>query len=452
MISLKTLLENIGSRATPGSTSNKDAYRLIAAMSVIDRCVFSVEDTPDLPDPALNKGRLAYVNADADYYVSNGEAWVSDFSSVYEVLDSVLHTVGSNNVGALGNDESNLILRSSPTMVDGAITDWTDVSAGRFHALALSTASGLLAWGQGTDGRLGDGGVLNRSSPVSVAGALTGWTSVSCGLEHSCGVASGVLWSWGSNYNGCLGHDDVLNKSSPVSVVGGFTDWVEVSCGGSITIARRTDNTAWTWGHNTYGSLGHDDVLPKSSPVSVVGGFTTWSKVSAGEYSCGGILADGTLWAWGKNSYGQLGHDDVLPKSSPVSVVGGFTDWEDLSVGWYSMLGKRTNNTLWAWGWNSDGQLGDGAAANKSSPVSVIGGFTDWAFIECNFYNCLGTRTDGSLWTWGLNSHGQLGHNDIISKSSPVSVNGGFVHWESGALARNFGMFRGFEYKGFVDP
>lgn len=85
-----------------------------------------------------------------------------------------------------------------------------------------------------------------------------------------------------------------------------------------------------------------------------------------------------SAWAWGEGSVGRLGDNSIDDKSSPVSVVGGFTDWCQVSAGMQSTLGLRQNGTLWGWGRNVEGQLGDNTAIDRSSPVSVVGGFCDW--------------------------------------------------------------------------
>jgi alpha-tubulin suppressor-like RCC1 family protein len=119
-----------------------------------------------------------------------------------------------------------------------------------------------------------------------------------------------------------------------------------------------------------------------SSPVSVLGGFTDWCQVSAGCQHVIAVRQNGTAWAWGRGTYGRLGNNNTSNFSSPVSVVGGFTDWCQVSAGDSSSVGLRTNGTLWAWGYNGRGALGDGTTISSASPVSVIGGFTDWCQVS----------------------------------------------------------------------
>jgi alpha-tubulin suppressor-like RCC1 family protein len=227
--------------------------------------------------------------------------------------------------------------------------------------------------------------------------------------------------------------------------VGEFTDWCQISAGCLHSVAIRTNGTAWAWGRNNCGQLGDNTTVNKSSPVSVVGGFCDWRQVSAGRNHSIGLRTNGTAWAWGGGGAGQLGDNTAVAKSSPVSVAGGFTDWCQISAGGYFSLGVRQNGTAWAWGRNCSGQLGDNTTVTKSAPVSVVGGFTNWCQISAGFYNSLAVRQNGTAWAWGCNNCGQLGDNfsgAYRSKSSPVSVVGGFTDWSkvSAGTTHSLGM------------
>jgi alpha-tubulin suppressor-like RCC1 family protein len=214
-----------------------------------------------------------------------------------------------------------------------------------------------------------------------------------------------------------------------VSVVGGFTDWCQISAGSAHSLATRQNGTAWGWGCASLGRLGDNSIVDKSSPVSVVGGFTDWCQVSAGDCFSLGVRQSGSAWAWGSALCGRLGDNTIVSKSSPVSVVGGFTDWCRVSSGAAHSLGVRQNGTAWAWGLGSGGRLGNNTVADRSSPVSVVGGFTDWCCASAGGGHSLGIRTNSTVWAWGSNNNGQLGDNTLVSKSSPVSVVGQFTDW-----------------------
>jgi len=286
------------------------------------------------------------------------------------------------------------------------------------------------AWGFNASGHLGDGATTDKSSPVSVVGGFTDWVHISAGRYHSVALrANGSAWAWGGNSFGELGDSSTINRSSPVSVVGGFLDWAQISAGDEHSLGIRAGGSAWSWGRNVYGRLGDNSTTDRSSPVSVVGGFLDWVQISAGTYHTIALRANGSAWAWGRNFNGRLGDDTTTNRSSPVSVVGGFADWIQVSAGYAHTIALRANGSAWAWGSNSSGQLGDNTITNRSSPVSIVGGFLDWIQVSAGANHSLGLRAGGSAWAWGYNGSGRLGDNTSIAKSSPVSIVGGFSDW-----------------------
>jgi alpha-tubulin suppressor-like RCC1 family protein len=388
--------------------------------------VKSVTNCAALPDAALNKGRWIYLADTCGYRYSDGVGWTNDFLS--EPGDLQAWAWGCNGQGRLG--DGSVTNQSSPVSVVGGFSDWCEISAGSFHSLAVRTDGTAWAWGNNSSGQLGDGTTTARSSPVSVVGGFADWCEVSAGRYHSLAVRTdGTAWAWGCNGQGRLGDGSVTNQSSPVSVVGGFADWCEVSAGSYHSLAVRTDGTAWSWGFNGDGQLGDGSVTNQSSPVSVVGGFADWCEISAGGFHSLAVRTDGTAWAWGFNGQGRLGDGSVTNRSSPVSVVGGFADWCQVSGGRFHSLAVRTDGSAWAWGFNGQGRLGDGSVTNRTSPVSVVGGFGDWCEISAGYSHSLAVRTDGTAWAWGYNHRGQLGDLTVTSRTSPVSVVGGFGDW-----------------------
>jgi len=309
------------------------------------------------------------------------------------------------------------------------------VSDGTTWTNDFTSIASTQIWGAGCNscGAIGDNTITNRSSLVSVVGGFTDWCQVSSSGLTTFGLrTNGTLWGWGCGFEGKIGDGNASSRSSPVSVVGGFTNWCQVSVGAASVHAVRCDGTLWGWGENTYGTIGNNigDFTCLVSPVSVVGGFTDWCQVSAGLRNTLALRSNGTLWSWGDNISGALGDGTIINRSSPVTVVGGFTDWCQVNASGYSSIGLRSNGSLWSWGCNVWGQLGTGNQINYSSPVSVIGGFTDWCRIAQGIStSVLATRSNGTLWGWGRNYFGMLGIGSCCRRSSPVSVVGGFTDW-----------------------
>ncbi len=309
------------------------------------------------------------------------------------------------------------------------------------------TSNELYAWGAnanssptGGSGRLGLNDTISRSSPTQV-GSLTNWASIAGSTVFGAAIKTdGTLWTWGYNANGELGQNNRVYTSSPVQV-GALTSWSKITTGRKRCLALRTDGTMWTWGYNSYyGALGIDvRGSNRSSPVQI-GALTTWSEIACTSLSAFAIKTDGTLWSWGRNNYGQLGQNEnnTVPRSSPVQ-VGALTTWSKLSIAGGDsnhMLAITTSGSLFSWGYNTQGNLGLNDIVHKSSPVQV-GALTTWAFISKGNLHSLGVTTSGTLFTWGFNSNGQLGHNDITNRSSPVQV-GALTTWSKAYGGGNF--------------
>jgi alpha-tubulin suppressor-like RCC1 family protein len=439
MFGAKDLISQLNSLINDGSLSNDELIQAFAAIESIEKySVYSVEDFQSLPNPINNRGRFVFVKNENRYVFSDGIVW--EINNILRKASVNLYSWGNNSFGRLG--DNTITSRLSPVSVVGGFTDWTSASAGTSHSLGVRTNGTLWAWGFNGNGRLGDDSInTSRSSPVSVVGGFTDWISASAGNSHSLGLRSnGTLWAWGNNLNGRLGDNTITSRLSPVSVVGGFTDWIEASAGGDHSLGVRANGTLWAWGSNLNGRLGDDSITSRSSPVSVVGGFIDWISASAGNSHSLGLRANGTLWAWGNNGNGRLGDNTITSRNSPVSVVGGFTDWISASAGGAHSLGVRANGTLWAWGFNGEGRLGDDIITSRLSPVSVVGGFTDWIEASAGGDHSLGVRANGTVWAWGLNTNGRLGDNTLTNRSSPVSVVGGFTDWVSASAGDNHSL------------
>ena len=316
------------------------------------------------------------------------------------------------------------------------IISGTNISGSRVYSTYIPpiTYGELLTWGINNFGALGTGNNTYYSSPVQTVAGGTTWQNISFGYAAHivAGIKTdGTLWTWGYNaYGGTLGDGTIVNRSSPVQTVAGGTTWQSISMGGYAAAAIKTDGTLWLWGQNSNGQLGDDTITTKSSPVQTVAGGTTWAKVATG-YHTSAIKNDGTLWMWGNNSNGQLGDNTITKKSSPVQTVAGGTNWQQSSNGRYFVSAIKNDGTLWMWGDNSEGQLGDNTRTNRSSPVQTVAGGSNWSQVAAGLTHTLATKTDGTLWAWGANNYGGLGDGTTTSRSSPVQIAGGGTTWNN---------------------
>ena len=381
------------------------------------------------------------------YYAPDSSDLQVIYVDDYALIDQQANTGslwgwGYNGYGQLGLNIASALGKgnSSPVQVTGGGTNWKQLSCGGLYTAAIKTDGTLWTWGRNSNGQLGDNTTVHKSSPVQVTGGGTNWKQVSSGFHTAAIKTDGTLWTWGQNNYGQLGDNTIVSKSTPVQVtMGGLanTNWKQVACGQYYTAAIKTDGTLWTWGQNNYGQLGIGMLSAvgkgNSSPIQVSGGGTNWKQVSCGYYHTEAIKTDGTLWACGRNDYGQLGDNSSGTKLSPVQ-TSSYTTWKSVICGNYHTVGVKTDGTLWVWGRNDYGQLGiniiSAAFKGNSLPIQTVSGGTDWKQVSCGGYFTIAIKTDGTLWTWGYNSTGNLGLNDTTHRSSPIQTVSGGTNWK----------------------
>jgi alpha-tubulin suppressor-like RCC1 family protein len=376
-------------------------------------------------------------------YVDVSKLSIGGFT-VAKRTDGTLWSWGYNlTYGTLGIN--NLINRSSPVQI-GTLSNWDKFAVGNVNTYAIKTDGTLWSWGWGLGGSIGDNTIVNKSSPVQI-GTLTDWLYVDAGSNPLLIKTDGTLWVWGFGDSGRLGENNTVNRSSPIQI-GTDTNWVSGGCGSQNNYAIKSNGTLWAWGLNTVGQLGDGTLISKSSPVQI-GTLTNWSKIEGGSYSAGGshhaigLKTDGTLWGWGLNSSGQLGLNNTLSYnatgySSPTQ-VGTINTWSKVSTANAFTIGRRTDGTLWSWGLGTTGQLGDGTVVTKSSPIQ-IGTRTDWSSNFSTFNShTMAITTGGSLYGWGSNANGELGQTNIINRSSPVQV-GTLTNWSTVSVGGNHSL------------
>jgi alpha-tubulin suppressor-like RCC1 family protein len=193
----------------------------------------------------------------------------------------------------------------------------------------------------------------------------------------------------------------------------------------------------WTWGGGGYGRLGNAQNTNTSTPVTTFAGGTNWKQISAGGSHTVAIKTDGTLWIWGRNVRGQLGNITTSDSSTPITTFAGGSNWKQVSSGVDHTAAIKTDGTLWTWGYGGSGRLGNGAIiGNISTPVTTFAGGTNWKQVACGGYNTAAIKTDGTLWTWGYGSGGSLGNNAITNRSTPVTTFAGGTNWRQVSNAK----------------
>lgn len=347
---------------------------------------------------------------------------------------------------------------------------WSSVAPGRFHTMAVRSDGTLWTWGLRSNARLGINPIRYDSIPTRV-GVASDWIAVCSGENHTVALKSnGTLWGIGANNWAQLGSgSDELYRVTPTQI-GTDRDWqyfatgndngvtvknngqiytwgsynypewnqgffiddhpvmvanligiVKLAAGGVHNLAIKTDGSLWAWGRNAWGELG--DGMPTESMRATplrLGTENNWTSVAAGRYHSFALKTNGTLWAWGNNAFGQLG---IGPGNSYVPMqIGTDNNWKSVAAGITYGVALKTDGSLWSWGSNYFGQLGDGTQTDKNNPVQV-GDAHNWASLFGGYTNTFAKKADGTLWAWGNNDNGQLGIGSTANTSVPVLVN-----------------------------
>lgn len=249
--------------------------------------------------------------------------------------------------------------------------------------------------------------------------------SVSCGRWHTMAIAeNGTLWGWGQNVYGQLG-DGTFNDKDRPTLISNSNDWKSVHASDVFTLLLKTDGTLWACGYNFYGELGLGNKVPKGS-LTKVGTDNTWEFISVGEGYCLGIKKDGSLWSWGYNSYGLLGIGTDSDTFSLLPIrIGKENFWKSVWNSGRHILCLKNDGSIWSWGENSDGQLGNSPFFVGRNAPYRIGQENDWIEISLSgfgYNNTLAVKADGTLWVWGDGKSFQFGNPEITRSNMPIQI------------------------------
>lgn len=375
----------------------------------------------------LSLSGLSQGNNDGDFYrVEVRPAWSTLTRPVsYSSAAASLHFSGSSGVyscGLNGNslgDSSNSDRHWLVRIMDEGVSK---VSMGSRHGFVIKNNGEL--WGWGNNGWFVGTGQANVGQSVPVRIGSSTWLDVSAGGDHSLGIKSdGTLWGWGGS-----GANDGRAPLAGVPTLIDSGSWTKVSAGGrggivssfGHSMAIKSDGSLWALGNNTYGQLGLGDVNNRSVLTKV--GSSSWVDVSAGYLSTMAIRSDGKLWGWGMDSIvtdfgnGQV-VTDTASVTSPVQLDQG-SQWSEISVGGSWSVGIKSDGTLWS-------ALGLGF---NSGIWQFMGHSADrWTKVGTGLFCRYAIRQDGTLWSWGLQNHGELSNQGLTGEYSPSG--GGFYDY-----------------------
>lgn len=341
---------------------------------------------------------------------------------------------GANHNCAITNGDDNLWCwgaNSSGQLGDGSSTDssnfkpigdetWTLVAVGGDHSCAIKSGGTLWCWGANGSGQLGVGTTSNINVPRRVGSAANAnWQTVAVGSDHSCAIKSGgTLWCWGDNSQSQLGDNTLADPTTTPRRIGSDTDWSQVSLGNQAGCAVKQDQSLWCWGDNASGQLGLGDTTDRDTPTEVQPG-SAWTNVAVGvSHSCGIQDNDASLWCWGDNTYGQLGQGATSAFSSTPLQVLASTQWSAVVVGDSHSCAIKADGSLWCWGNNVAGQLGVGTTSHLATPTEVSHG-NGWRALSAGDYHSCAVDADYIGYCWGLNDTGQLASGNLLGTDTP---------------------------------
>ncbi len=311
------------------------------------------------------------------------------------------------------------------------------LSSGLSHTVALGSDDAAYAWGINQYGQLGNGSTANATSPVAVAApAGVTFSRIAAGGFHTVALGSdGALYAWGWNASGRLGNGGTADAHTPVAVSRGAipagVKIVGLAAGADATIALGDNGKAYTWGYGGEGQLGDGKGVSSNVPVEVaMPAGVTFTQVAAGADHMLALAKDGTVYAWGSNDFGQLGDGSLTARATPVAVLPGAvptgTKIVRVAAGPRDSALITDAGALYTWGSNVAGQLGNGTTTDARVPVAVgalAGSIVNKVVIGSRFM--LAETNVGTRFAWGAGASGRLGNGTADSRFTPSAVSSG---------------------------
>ncbi|GMQ61006.1 RCC1 domain-containing protein [Vallitalea maricola] len=330
--------------------------------------------------------------------------------------DGTVWAWGANHDGKLGDGTT--IGKNYPVQVIG-LTNIETIIDGDGYTFVLKNDGTVWAWGANHHGQLGDGTTTNRLIPIQIK-RLTNIKNIIAGGSHTIALKNdGTVWAWGANNNGQLGDGTRIDRLTPVQIKG-LTGVKTIAVNWYRNIALKYDGTVWGWGKNENGELGDGTTTDRLIPMQIKE-LTNVKSIVINWFHSIALKNDGTVWGWGKNDQGQLGDGTTTDRLTPVQTEI-LTNVKTIAADMYHNIALKNDGTVWAWGGNGNGQLGDGTlTGDRIIPVQVKN-LLDIKSVQIGSDYCIALRNDGTVWAWGINSYGQLGDGTKKEKAIPVQI------------------------------
>lgn len=407
-------------------------------------------DLPDLYTGNTPEGTIFYVQELGIPVVASDTCWLGLDGRLYrnDAPETRIFGWGCNSAGQLGTNDT--INASSPVQEVSLGVAWKSIGVLGQHNLAIKNDGTLWAWGCGQQGQLGTSSTINRLSPVQEASCGFNWLSIPEGSLSAATFSSalkedGSLWTWGWNNMGQLGINGAtsVSVSSPVREITSSVNWCFIAQGSCTASAIKSDGTLWGWGRGTFGILGVNDQACYSSPVREISSSSNWCASSLGSFNQVALKTDGTLWGWGNSSHGLPSSNQNI--SSPIQECTSSTNWSIISNS-CALWAVKTDGTLWAGGNEFHGKLGIGClnpfGGYVQFPVREITSSTNWCWAATGYYSHMGVKSDGTLWGTGGDGVlvGAIATYSSAKVSSPVQEVSSSTDWYSVSISDRGGL------------
>jgi len=436
-VNVFNIIKSISQKIKSGTLAEDELQYATKALELLKTgFVGTVTSSASLSSAVTNPGKIFYSLSEKAIYYSNGTYWISfSGASAASPASGTIWSAGYASSGQLGDGTT-----TNKCIFTNEISTslWTTSDASVAAVSAIKVNGSLWSWGSSFHGN-GTVWATFTCSPVREICSASNWSRVTrFPMDGSCqnGLAiktDGSLWGWGGNSGGQLGNGNTTQMCSPVREICSATNWSQVSGGYRFAIALKTDGSLWGWGADCCGNLAIGQAgaaVTRCSPVREICSATNWCMIATSKagFASAAIKTDNSLWLWGRTGGGDgIGVSNVT--CSPIREVCSANDWCMVSVqsGVPTGAGNntrghaiKTNGTLWSWGGNNAGYLGNGTTTIFQCPSREFCSATNWCMVSAGRLHTVAIKTDGSLWAWGCNICGSFGIGGLTDSCSPV--------------------------------